>query len=148
MKETNKERSSIMKNLLYINNAIVEVTKELTFDSAHFLKMYSGKCSKLHGHTFKVHVTVRGKIDPLTGMLIDFKDLKEVIKESALDDLDHAFLNEKFEWNTTSEYLVVYIYDKVQEFIELLPKSKGVSVSSVKLWETPTSFAEYRGETL
>lgn len=133
-----------MKKSVYNKNAIVEVTKELTFDSAHFLENYVGPCSNLHGHTFKLHVTVRGKLND-QGMVLDFKEVKQSINESIVYDFDHSTLNEILEFNPTAENMVVYIFEILSEVIPArldIP----VEVVSVKLWETPTSYAEYKGD--
>ena len=126
-----------MKRLVYRDNAIVEVVKDFTFDSCHHLNNYEGKCKNLHGHTYKLQVGVKSSLNEI-GMVIDFNKLKEIVNNIIIDKVDHTNLNECFPFNTTAENMVVYIYDKL--------KSIGLSISFIRLWETPTSFAEYRGE--
>ena len=130
----------VLKNLVYNSKALIEVTKEFTFDSSHNLLDYVGDCARLHGHTYKLQVTVRGKVNEI-GMVLDFKDLKKIVKEGMLTMFDHHYLNSKMGFNTTAENMVVYIFD----LLTLALKDEDVEVTSVKLWETPTSFAEFRG---
>lgn len=132
-----------MSKLVYNPKAVVEVTKEFTFDSCHQLLAYDGPCERLHGHTYKLQVTVKGKQD-YRGMVLDFKDLKKVCKEKIVDPLDHYNLNDKLIYNTTAENMVVHFYDIIKSYCE----DKDFDVVCVRLWETPTSYAEYRGETL
>ena len=130
-----------MSKLVYNPNAVIEVTKEFTFDSCHQLLAYNGPCERLHGHTYKLQVTIKGTPDH-RGMVLDFKDLKKVCNEKIVDILDHYNLNDKLDFNTTAENMVVYFYDVIKDFCE----DKEYSVVCVRLWETPTSYAEYRGE--
>ena len=132
-----------MTKLVYNPNAVVEVTKEFTFDSCHQLLAYDGPCERLHGHTYKLQVTIKGKQD-YRGMVLDFKDLKKVCKEKIIEPLDHYNLNDKLIYNTTAENMVVHFYDVIKSYCE----GKEFDVVCVRLWETPTSYAEYRGELL
>ena len=132
-----------MSKLVYNPNAVIEVTKEFTFDSCHQLLAYNGPCERLHGHTYKLQVTIKGTPDH-RGMVLDFKDLKKVCNEKIVDILDHYNLNDKLDFNTTAENMVVYFYDVIKDFCE----DKEYSVVCVRLWETPTSYAEYRGECI
>ena len=134
--------SKAPNKLVYTNDVIVEVTKEFTFDSCHQLLSYVGDCARLHGHTYKLQVTLKGTLNDI-GMVVDFKDLKKIVKEGVINMFDHYNLNDKMNFNTTAENMSVFIFDIVT--VALLNSS--VEVTSVKLWETPTSFAEYRGET-
>ena len=110
------------------------ISKEFTFDSAHKLEWHEGKCKNLHGHTFKLEVVIKGKVDK-NGIIIDFKDFKKIVNEKVIELLDHEYLNEVVE-NPTAENLVVWIWDQLKEFLNL---------HEIKLWETPTSSAIYRG---
>ena len=130
-----------MKKLVYKPNAVIEVTKEFTFDSCHHLLAYDGPCERLHGHTYKLQVTIKGTPD-LRGMVLDFKDLKKVVKERIIDQLDHYNLNDKLGYNTTAENMVVHFYDIIKQYCD----NHFLDVVCVRLWETPTSYAEYRGE--
>lgn len=126
----------------YEPNAVVEVTKEFTFDSAHFLEEYKGKCANLHGHTYKLQVTLEGVVDRL-GMVIDFNVIKDIVKREVIDILDHKELNYELpNFNTTAENMSVWIYNRISTAGDL---PQRVRVKSIKLWETPTSYAEYKG---
>lgn len=133
-------------DLVYNEGAIVSVTKEFTFDSCHQLKEYNGACARLHGHTYKLQVTVEGKLDNI-GMVVDFKELKTYIQEMIIKPLDHYNLNDKLWFNTTAENMVVYFYELLEKyFITLSEKEERyIAIKEVKLWETPTSFASYKG---
>jgi len=109
---------------------------ESTFDAAHKLVGYNGKCARLHGHTWKVEVFVTGeKLDEI-GMLVDFKILKKRLEEIT-EKLDHSFLNEIKEiGNPTSENVSKYIFKSLR-----MPN--GVRLEKVRVWESPTSWCEY-----
>lgn len=111
------------------------VTKEFTFSAAHRLPNYKGKCENLHGHTYKLQVTVKGKPDPKTGMLIDFHKLNDIVKQHILDKLDHSYLNDTLS-NPTAENIVIYIYNKLKLEIK--------DLYEVIVWESPTAFASYK----
>lgn len=122
---------------------MVTVTKLFTFDACHHLPHYDGACSNLHGHTYKLEVTVTGRRikdeeNPKCGMIIDFKDLKKIVKDTVIDKYDHSDLNNFFD-NPTAEIMVEKIgIDIMRE----LPKD--VSLVSVKLWEKiDSSYAEF-----
>jgi 6-pyruvoyltetrahydropterin/6-carboxytetrahydropterin synthase len=108
-----------------------------TFDAAHQLAGYKGKCSKLHGHTWKVEVFVLGKELDKIGMLADFGAIKEKLREIT-EKLDHTFLNDSKEiGNPTSENLARYIFQSLND----LPKF--VRLEKVRVWESPKSWSEY-----
>lgn len=121
---------------------MVTVTKHFGFEACHHLPNYKGACHNLHGHSYKLDVTVLGDIETDKsksnyGMIIDFKELKKIVKEVAVDKYDHSNLNDFFE-NPTAEKMVLRIADDIQN---KLPK--GLFVMNVKLWETESSYAEY-----
>lgn len=142
--------------------AKVRVTKEFSFDMAHALHNYDGLCRNIHGHTYKFQVTLIGepvtdKNDPKLGMVIDFSVLKSIVREKIVDVFDHALVmnaDQEFEnkavpfqsedkcitvnFQPTAENLVVYFAELI---IPELPQ--GVALYSARLWETPTSFAEW-----
>jgi 6-pyruvoyltetrahydropterin/6-carboxytetrahydropterin synthase len=121
-----------------------ELTIMAEFEAAHNLCNYQGKCSRLHGHNWKVEVTVRGdKLDKL-GMIIDFTVLKAEVKQ-IVDRLDHYYLNELAafqEQNPTAEHIAKYIYE---ELVGLLAKH-DVTLYQVKVWESARSAVAYRQE--
>ena len=109
------------------------------FDAAHFLRGYPGPCQRLHGHRFLVEVIVSGEELNKLGMLIDFKTIKDVLKTHILSKFDHYCLNEIVPFdkvNPTAENLAKYIYDQLKPYIEFL--------DSVKVYESPDCYAEYR----
>lgn len=117
----------------------VSVTKCFGFEAAHHLPKYDGACSRLHGHSYKLQVTVSGSVDEATGMIIDFNVLKTVVKEKVVDRYDHQYLNEFFS-NPTAEIMVQSIFKELSVAFSKM----GLTVDSVKLWETESSFAECR----
>ena len=116
------------------------ITKEVTFDAAHNLISYHGKCEKLHGHTYRLQVTIKGEPDE-EGMVVDFVELKKMIKEKILDKLDHSYINDLIP-QPTAEYIARWIFDN----LEPLVKTDKRELYEVVLWETPTSFVRYRKE--
>ena len=135
-------------DLVYNEGAIVSVTKEFTFDSCHQLKEYVGACARLHGHTYKLQVTVEGELDKI-GMVVDFKELKAYVDGMIIKSLDHYNLNDKLWFNTTAENMVVYFFELLSKFFIEVSEREGryIALTEVKLWETPTSFASYKGVT-
>ena len=139
----------------------MKITKIFTFDSSHMLDGHDGKCQNLHGHTYSLEITVSdGLIEAGTkaGMVMDFADLKTIVKQTVIEPFDHAFIYHggnaresqiaallegwqmktlRLNRRTTAENLSVEIYGRL--------KTAGLPVCSVKLWETPTSCAEYEG---
>ena len=110
---------------------------ESQFDAAHKLVGYKGKCSRLHGHTWKVEVFVVGKELDTTGLLVDFELLKEKLREIT-DKLDHSFLNDSKEvGNPTSENISRYIFQNLRD------SPKNVRLEKVRVWESTNSWCEY-----
>lgn len=125
----------------------IMVVKEFTFDCAHYLPFYTGKCGNLHGHTYKLQVGFAGEPNQATGMVMDFVDLAREI-DNVLQDLDHQCLNNitniiGFPSHLpTAENMVVW-------FVEYFLRNYGnndMRLALVRLWETPTSYAEWTGE--
>lgn len=94
------------------------VSKEFSFDSAHFLTKYHGKCEYLHGHTYKLRVTVEGDVAD-NGLVIDFLILKKIVKDRIIDKFDHRSLNDFFE-NPTAEIVAQFIWNELKNLQELL----------------------------
>jgi len=109
----------------------VQVTKAFSFDAAHQLPWHQGKCRHLHGHTYRLEVTVAGPINE-NGIVLDFDDLSAAVKRTVIERFDHGFLNDHFP-NPTAELLAI-------EFAKLL-EADGLNVRKLRLWETPTSSA-------
>ncbi|MGG4153954.1 6-carboxytetrahydropterin synthase QueD [Peribacillus muralis] len=135
----------IQRSQLNYTKKRVLVSKEFTFDAAHHLHDYEGKCKNLHGHTYKVIFGVSGYTDS-RGLMMDFGDMKEIWKNEIEIHLDHRYLNETLPpMNTTAENMVVWIYEKMAEALSL-KDYQGARVEFVRLYETPTSYAEARRE--
>ncbi|CAH0197085.1 6-carboxy-5,6,7,8-tetrahydropterin synthase [Peribacillus sp. Bi134] len=135
----------IQRSQLKYTNKRVLVSKEFTFDAAHHLHDYEGKCKNLHGHTYKVIFGLSGYTDS-RGLMIDFGDIKDIWKNEIEIHLDHRYLNETLPlMNTTAENMVVWIYEKMAESLSL-KEYEGARVEFVRLYETPTSYAEARRE--
>jgi 6-pyruvoyltetrahydropterin/6-carboxytetrahydropterin synthase len=110
---------------------------ESTFDAAHQIVDYKGKCSKLHGHTWKVEAFVVGNELDNVGLLMDFGLMKKKLHEIT-DKLDHTFLNESKEvGNPTSENIARYIFQNMKN----LPQP--ARLEKVRVWESIKSWCEY-----
>lgn len=117
----------------------LEVTRIFTFDAAHRLEDYVGKCNNLHGHTYRLELTVRGTPDH-RGIVVDFGDLKRLFKEYYEPLLDHRFLNESLPMvNTTAENLAIWFFDYWEEHVR--PLHPEVQPVRIKLWETENAYA-------
>ena len=120
------------------------ITVEDTFAAGHYLRNYRGKCENPHGHNYKVRITLQGKeLDP-AGLLLDFKELKLVMKP-VIDRLDHQMINdiEPFtRLNPSAENLAKYFFDETNRGLK--SKTAGrVSVRDVTIFETDTTTAIY-----
>jgi 6-pyruvoyltetrahydropterin/6-carboxytetrahydropterin synthase len=136
------------KELKYHTKRVL-VSKEFTFDAAHHLHCYEGKCKNLHGHTYKVVFGISGYVDD-RGLMMDFGDIKDIWKNEIEIHLDHRYLNETLPpMNTTAENIVVWIFEKMKEAL-VMEENKdqflGARVEFVRLFETPSSYAEARRE--
>lgn len=126
----------------------VLVAKEFTFDAAHHLHCYDGKCKSLHGHTYKVVVGISGYLNDI-GMVVDFRDIKMIWKHCIEPYLDHRYLNETLPlMNTTAENMVKWIFDEFEKNLKDAHSefNESLRVEFVRLYETPTSYAEIRRE--
>lgn len=149
----------------HLTNPYIRVTKRFTFDMAHALYGYDGPCKNIHGHTYVLSVTLKGKImngtnHPKDGMVIDFTDFKKLVKEKVIDVFDHSLvlnaisphgyikdLKENFEkinyvpYQPSCENLLLDFMNRISR---ALPET--ISINNIKLEETPTSFAEWFAE--
>ena len=117
----------------------IEVTD--TFSAAHQLRGYQGKCEHLHGHNWKVTITLSAKKIDKTGLAIDFGEVKQILSK-ILQKLDHTFLNEHSYFrksNPSSENIARYVHDSARS---LIPRKK-VKVESVAVWESERTKAVY-----
>ncbi len=136
----------IQSSQLNYHSRRVLVSKEFTFDAAHHLHNYEGKCKNLHGHTYRAILGISGYTDE-RGLMIDFGDIKEIWKQKIEIYLDHRYLNETLPpMNTTAENIVVWIYEKLAEALHGETQYNGARVEFIRLYETPTSYAEARRE--
>ena len=123
-----------------------EVTVESGFCAAHRLRGYDGACERLHGHNYRVAVTVKGEAVGPSGMLVDFKVLKGALGR-VLDRLDHTCLNDDIEdfaedgLNPTAENVAKWICD---ELVREMPKD--AAPARVTVWESEKSSATYTPE--
>lgn len=145
VEDLQKIDKDIERSQLKYHNKRVMVSKEFTFDAAHHLHLYDGKCKNLHGHTYTVVFGISGFVNEI-GIVMDFGDIKQIWKEQIEIHLDHKYVNETLPpMNTTAENMVVWIYEKMADALTH-EDFQGTRVEFVKLYETPTSFAEVRRE--
>lgn len=125
---------------------MISITKIFRFEAAHRLVGHDGKCQNMHGHSYKLEVTVQGCERELIeeegsskDMVMDFSDLKEIVNELVDEKFDHKFLNDTLDFRTTAENMVEYIGVEINSRLPL-----SVEVSKIRLWETENSYAEWR----
>jgi 6-pyruvoyltetrahydropterin/6-carboxytetrahydropterin synthase len=149
---------------------IVEITKEITFEAAHYLHNPKWdraknldvfkKCSGYrhddlkavhypHGHSYRLRVTVKAAPNAETGFVMDFKALKTILEANVFNQFDHRFINKEVEpfkdnpnFQTTVENLLLVMWESIKTAVQ----KEKVTLCEITLWETPTSFATYRGE--
>jgi 6-pyruvoyltetrahydropterin/6-carboxytetrahydropterin synthase len=119
-----------------------EVSVEETFAAGHALRNYRGKCENVHGHNYRVQVTMEGEdLNPI-GLLVDFTDLKKLIR-AIVARLDHQFLNDLAPFdaiNPSAENMARYFYDEIASGLA----APGPRIREVKIWETDITSATYR----
>ena len=121
-----------------------QVSVEETFSSGHALRGYRGKCENVHGHNYRVRITVEGPQLDSIGLLCDFTQIKQVLR-GVIGVLDHQFINDLEAFRTvnpSAENLAKYFYDEVTRQLMDLPA--GARVTDTIVWETDTSSAQYR----
>lgn len=145
---------------------MIRVTKIFTFESAHVLYNYDGKCKNMHGHSYKLFVTVKGEVkddleDPKNGMVVDFGDIKTIVKEEVVDPWDHGVLvnansphKELGKQLESQGHKVIYctyqptcenmLQDIASKVRKRLPE--GVELAYLKLHETENSYGEWLSE--
>ena len=139
---------------------VLRITKEFRFEGAHALPGYDGKCRNIHGHSYIMYVTVKGEPtngtnSPKEGMVVDFKNLKDIVNENIIDKFDHALIMHTasplsqelanaypnvmlVDFQPSTENLICYF---AQVLKDKMPQ--GVELFSLKLHETASSFAEW-----
>ncbi len=115
------------------------VSKEFKFDAAHNLVRYHGKCEKLHGHTYKLRVTLKGTPNE-DGMVYDFVELKKVVNDLVVSKLDHNYINDLIE-QPTAENIASWIWGKLDPILG----TPNYRLYEICVWESETSFVSYRG---
>jgi 6-pyruvoyltetrahydropterin/6-carboxytetrahydropterin synthase len=118
-----------------------EVTVIKSFSAAHLLAEIGGKCEELHGHNFKVELTVAAEKLNSNGLLIDFRFLKKALGE-ILEEIDHKHLNSLISFadiNPSAENIAKYIFEKM----DLKVKAAGVSMVRVTIWESENAAVTY-----
>lgn len=118
------------------------ITKIFRFEAAHHLPGHHGKCARPHGHSYRLEVTIRGPIKDAPGesdhgMVLDFGDLAQIVKNAVIERLDHQDLNAVTELHTTAENLVHWIWN------ELIANGLAEALLyRIRLWETDSCFVE------
>lgn len=144
----------------YKTMAKIRISRQFSFEGAHALQGYDGKCSHIHGHSYRMEVTVTGEPvseedSPKKGMVLDFTDLKRIVNQNIIDRFDHALVMSRgaalateiesaygnvvlVDFQPTSEMLAIY-------FAGIISKNlpSGLSLYSIKLWETEKSCAAW-----
>lgn len=137
---------------------IINDTKIFTFDCAHRITGHDGQCDNIHGHTYKLEVTIAS--DVITNMVMDFKKIKDLVNKTIINDYDHSLvlwtkgdnvdgflkgLPRKITWiemNATAENMLLDMYVRLQKEFVILVDPAHTWVDKMRLWETPTSYAE------
>ena len=115
------------------------IFKEFTFDAAHYLPNVpeDHKCRRMHGHTYRVRLYIKGPLDPKLGWVMDFADIKAAWNPIEAQ-LDHHYLNEMEGLsNPTAEHIAAWIWEKLRPQLPLLHK--------LELWESPTAGVVFEG---
>jgi 6-pyruvoyltetrahydropterin/6-carboxytetrahydropterin synthase len=118
----------------------VVIRKTFRFEAAHVLPHHPGKCSRLHGHSYRFEVAVAGPLaqrGPAAGMVLDFDEIAALVEPLVIDRLDHSSLNDLLP-NPTAEHIALWIWN---ELADRLPQ-----LVEIVVWETPTACAVVRAE--
>ena len=121
-----------------------EVSVDETFSAGHALRGYKGKCENVHGHNYKVRVTLAGRELDSIGLLYDFVHLKQVI-QGVIRTLDHKFLNDFAPFDTlnpSAENIARHIFVEISGQMKAI--ENGAAISSITVWETDVTSATYR----
>lgn len=114
--------------------SMMQLSCVFTFAASHYLTKYHGKCEHLHGHNYKLIITIEDKMKD-DGMVMDFKIIKDIVKVNVIDILDHRHLNDIIE-NPSAEHLSVWIWQHLKDHLPL---------KKVVVYETDNYFCEYDG---
>lgn len=122
------------------------IVKHFEFEAAHRLPAHPGKCKYLHGHTYKLDVGVSGSLNSQTGMIADFKQLKDMVADRIIERLDHSCLNDLDMVHgfpadcPTAENMVLWMVEQLRTGLQ----TTGCELSLIRLWETSGSWVEWR----
>ena len=124
---------------------MISVCKRFSFAYAHRLPEHNGLCKNLHGHNAVLEVEIYGKINAKTGMVADFKQLKDLVNLRIINILDHAYLNDIVAKDfpshcPTAENLIIWIVKELEQALEIT----DCRLYRVRFWETETCYAEWR----
>ena len=108
------------------------VTRSFTFEAAHQLPWHPGKCRELHGHGYRLEVTVEGPVGP-NGMVLDFGEVEAVVKREVIARYDHRYLNELLD-NPTAELIAEDAWKRLE--------AADLAVTRIRLWETADCMVE------
>ncbi len=145
---------------------VIRLTKKFTFEAAHALDGYDGPCREIHGHSYRLFVTVKGEPikdpgNPKYGMVMDFGELKRIVTEQIVGPLDHAFILHRTDenrtlyeqWRSRFDRIMLVDYhptceNMLADFVRRVrPKlPEGVKLQSMRLHETAASYAEWFAE--
>ena len=120
-----------------------QVSVEETFSAGHALRGYKGKCENVHGHNYRVQITLEGPELDHIGLLVDFTHVKRVMRE-LIKRLDHQFINDLEPFTTvnpSAENMAKYFFEEVSRELKGMPP--GAKVKDVVIWETDTANAKY-----
>lgn len=120
-----------------------QVSVEETFSAGHALRGYKGKCENVHGHNYRVQITLEGPELDNIGLLVDFTHVKRVMRE-LIKRLDHQFINDLEPFTTvnpSAENMAKYFFEEVSKELKEMPP--GAKVKDVVIWETDTANARY-----
>lgn len=120
----------------YTDTRRMRLDVEFTFAAAHRLPRYDGPCFRMHGHNYRFLVALEGEVDPRTGMIADFGEVKRIVQEQVLARVDHRNLNDVLE-NPTAENIARWIWEVLEGHVP--------GLAEVRLYEIPDSCVTYRG---
>lgn len=123
------------------------IIKHFEFEAAHRLPNYQGPCNQVHGHSYKLEIGVSGPVGLDSGMIMDFKALKDLVKDWIIDRLDHFYLNDVRVYDfpghcPTAENMVLWMVNTLTGRLKVIDPS--LELGLVRLWETSGSYCEWR----
>ncbi len=121
---------------------MITVTRCFEFEAAHKLDNYLGKCANIHGHSYKLEISISGTVLP-DGMVLDFSEFKKIVGEKILNVVDHKYLNDIFPI-PTAERIVIWIINELFSYFE----EKSIYLMKVVLFETSNCSASWEREGL